>query len=319
MEFLLPILLITDKVFQNQTFYPTEKRDTTVGKTVHNTVFGWILYSHPQDGGTCGPSCIYLGTPLISCLYRSLTNFQCSGIAEGSNVGGGISDRWGPKTDGYSCRISVDYISSVDWGKRSHVAPPTKTLQLLSSFLVGNGSKYAETYHTEDIPVNQKWLTPWGVGRIYPRDPNPPAMGFAGILARAVAIATQRLGDGLDKEEILPTVLTAAGLLSVSWKWVAVVLGVLAVVQVVIVVIATFLARGSLDLADDLDLLDGLLASHRFPGRSEPDRVADKPWIKRVATSSSASASGGEAELIYRFKGGTWGRLGAGDAGKQFR
>lgn len=211
----------------------------------------------------------------------------------------------------------MDYTSSVDWGNRPHVAPSTDTLQLLSSFLVGNGTNKSvgSSANTTDIPVNQKWLTPWGVGRIYPRDPNPPAMGFAGVIARTAAIVIQRLGDGLDKEEILPTELTAAGLLSVTWKWVGVVLGLLAVVQLVIIVLATFLAAGSLDLEDDLELLDGLLASHRFPGRNEPERVADKPWIKRVAAASGNSGSGGE--LIYRFKGGTWGKLDAVDVSKR--
>ena len=215
----------------------------------------------------------------------------------------------------------MEYTSSVDWGTRPHVAPSADTLQMLSSFLVGDGSSHdvgKSKTNVSNISVNQKWLTPWGVDRRYPRDPNPPAMGFAGVLARTVAIVTQRLGDGLDKEEILPTKLTAAGLLSISWKWVAVVLGALAVVQLLIIVIATFLASGSLDLEDDLELLDGLLANHRFPGRNEPERVADKPWIKRVATSTGSKS--GEAQLVYRFKGGTWGRLDADaiDVGKRF-
>ena len=169
--------------------------------------------------------------------------------------------------------------------------------------------------NSTDIPVNQKWPTPWGVGRITPRDPNPPAMGFAGVIARTVAIVAQRLGDGLDKEEIIPTKLTAAGLLLVTWKWVIVVLGALAGVQLLIIVVATLLAVGSLDLEDDLELLDGLLANHRFPDRDEPERVADKPWTKRVATSRSSKKEG--ADLIYRFKGGTWGRLDAAYVGKR--
>lgn len=212
----------------------------------------------------------------------------------------------------------MDYNSPVDWGRRPHVAPSTDTLQILSSFLVGNGSSSTDASDIKkmDFAINQKWLTPWGIGRFPPRDPNPPAIGFAGVIARAVAIVTQRLGDGLTKEEILPTQLTAAGLLSVTWLWVGVVLGALAVVQLVIIVVATFLAVGSLDMEDDLDLLDGLLASHRFPNRNEPERVADKPWIKRVATSGSGGSE--QAELIYRFKGGTWGRLDATDVGKRF-
>lgn len=55
-----PVTLLIMRVdFQSTTFYPTEERDSTAG----TGIFGWILYSHPKDESTCGPSCIYFGTP----------------------------------------------------------------------------------------------------------------------------------------------------------------------------------------------------------------------------------------------------------------
>ena len=172
-----------------------------------------------------------------------------------------------------------------------------------------------------DIPINTNWLPPWPIeGQIstsielplYVQGHILPPMFLAGVFSRIVAIVIQRLGDSLYKKEILPPTFGGAGLLFVQWERVGMALGGLAIVQVVIIIVATFLTVGSLDLEYNLELLDGLFASHRFPQRDDPERVADKPWIKRVATSG-----GGEAELTYRFQGGTWGRLAEVDIGKR--
>ena len=181
----------------------------------------------------------------------------------------------------------MNYASSAVWGNETHVSPSTGTLQLLSSFIVGDGlNKDVGIYYLDrgDIPINQKWLIPWDVDQ--PIDVIIPVKALAGVIARIVAIVTQKLGNSLNKKEIIPRKVTPAALLSVDWKWVWLVLGLMTGVQLVVIVVAMILAVGSLDLGDNLELI-GLFASRRFPDRNEPERIIDKPWTKRVATSRS--------------------------------
>ncbi|KAF8441186.1 hypothetical protein BGX38DRAFT_1204134 [Terfezia claveryi] len=277
------------KNFSSTRFYPTSpEKSIFVGTQLDATRYGWLFHSHPGDGHDCGANC------------RSF------GIEEGSNNEEGlVNTRWGRSGVGYICQVSVSYTSPAGWGSRPHVAPGDKLLLTFSEFFVGNGKHHdrlsdGSQFNDSQIATeNANWLAPWGEIDLRTHA-YPQAAGMAGVLARGLALVIQRLGDNLDKREIERSKIIIAGVLSVNWTWVIAVLAGICVVQLLVATVAGLLMLGSLEVEDNLDMLDGLIASERFPGLHEDSLVPDKPWVKKPVV---------KGELSYRFKGGEWGKL----------
>lgn len=228
------------------------------------------------------------------------------GLEEGSNnEDGSVNTRWGRSGVGYICQVSVSYTSPAGWGTFPHVAPGDNLLLTFSELLIGNGTRHdrlsdgSQFNNDQTATENANWLAPWGEIDLRTHA-YPQAAGMAGVLARGVALVIQRLGDNLDKHEIIASKTTIAGILSVNWTLVIAVLASICVVQLLVTMVAGLLVLGSLAVEDDLDMLDGLIASDRFPGVNEDSLVPDKPWVKKPVT---------KGELSYRFKGGEWGKL----------
>lgn len=228
------------------------------------------------------------------------------GVEEGSNnENGQVNSRWGRSGVGYICQLSVLYTSPASWGSQPHAAPSDNLLRAFSELIVGNGTQHdrlssgAPFDNNQVATENANWLAPWGEINLRTHA-YPQAAGMAGVLARGAALVIQRLGNNLDKHEIVPSKTTIAGILSVDWTRAIAVLAGICIVQFLVATVASLLILGSLSVKDDLDMLDGLIARQRFPGVHEDSLVPDKPWVKKSVA---------KGELSYRFKGGEWGKL----------
>ncbi|KAF8460904.1 hypothetical protein BDZ91DRAFT_765982 [Kalaharituber pfeilii] len=245
---------------------------------------GWVIFSEPGNGTNCGLACTMMG------------------LAEG------FTHENDPLTasfvrNGYNCQITVEYCSPVPWGNRIRVAPSEALRKTLSRFLVADGrrevsytysrAKWAKLLtnslvNNTNIATDQLWLPKWR-DRLLPNDPGPPTQGIAGVLARSVALVVQRMGNGLRKEEIVPSRPLAVGVLLVDWHRVVLVLAGMAVFQMMVAVFMGWFVLGTLEVRDDVETAARILAN------LEKEEACGEPWtLVRVD---------GKGVLRYRFTG----------------
>lgn len=252
----------------------------------------------PRTSPYCSKPLLF-GTGTLSNRSGMAANLLITGVAEGVTSDNIPKKRRFRNTDNaYHCQITINYDSPESWGHHPDAAPSESLLQLLSSFLTGDGSNddiRATFTNSSTIDTDALWIPSWGTSTGITRN-DPPASGMAGFLSRATALVIRRLGDGLPNKDILQMQISSVGILSVDWIRVAAVLGGIAVLQVVVSVIAGLAMMGTLDVEDDLPCIDGCLADDRFPrGLEEEGGVAGKPWM--------VQGRGGDGEFWFKFEG----------------
>ncbi|KAF8475488.1 hypothetical protein BDZ91DRAFT_778654 [Kalaharituber pfeilii] len=269
--------------FSSTTFYAMKQVEILM-PDLKSELSGWILHSNSKTVEDCGPSCTIFG------------------VTEGITYDNILKPWYFFSSIAFTCHLSVTYDTPQSWGLGPGVAPSVELLHSLSSFLFGNGTRndnYStfKSLNATTANADRKWLTPWDVNSKGRSRQDPPTLGIAGVFARAVALVVQRLGDGLDKRQIVRSKLTAAGILSVEWVRVVAVLAGICVLQVALTVIGGCFVVGTLCIEDDLDLLDAVIARARFPEKTEESQVEGKPWVKGMGRQT------GDGEVTYRFKG----------------
>ncbi|KAF8460903.1 hypothetical protein BDZ91DRAFT_831717 [Kalaharituber pfeilii] len=217
---------------------------------------GWIMFSHSRNREGCGPTCTMLG------------------LAEGNTYETSLSPNiYRP---GYNCELTVAYYSPATWGNRARVAPSDSLLLSLSRFLVSNETRddlAASTFtNGSNVAKDRIWLPQFRNASLH-GNPSAPSVGIAGVLARSVALVVQRMGNGLRKEEIISSQISAVGIFSVDWYRVIAILAGIAVFQMLVAILTGWFVLATLKVGDDIEMAYGILAN------IDKQDACGQPWV----------------------------------------
>ncbi|KAF8456815.1 hypothetical protein BDZ91DRAFT_839228 [Kalaharituber pfeilii] len=198
---------------------------------------GWMMFPYPRNTVDCGAACTNLALSTGNATY-GVSTFNEYGVR-------------------YQCQIMVNYEAIAPWTKSDRVAPSEALRGTLSGFLVGNKTrrdmfKPDRQYFT--YLQDRLWLPSREKGTL--EEPIPTVM-IAGALARAVALVVRRMGDGLERVEIMPPKTSVVAILSVQWQRVVFILAGIAGFQLLVAVLAGWFVRAKLEVEYDVDLEEG--------------------------------------------------------------
>ncbi|KAF8456809.1 hypothetical protein BDZ91DRAFT_800895 [Kalaharituber pfeilii] len=227
----------------------TENVDGPIDHGEAPQLVGWMMFPYPPNTVDCGAAC---------------TNLALS--AGNATIGVSEFNEYGVR---YQCQVTVNYEATAPWTKSDRVAPSEGFRRTLSGFLVGNKTrrdmfKSDRQYFT--YLQDRLWLPSWENGIL--EEPVPTVM-IAGALARAVALVVRRMGDGLDRIEIMPPKTSVVAILSVQWQRVLIILGGIAGFQMLVAVLACWFVRAKLEVEYDVDLVSRTLKNENFQEEEE--------------------------------------------------